>query len=57
MDVSEYRYLFRKDISDGQIKKRVEYLEAFCREIIKTELKKNHVQSKNYHTDKHKDLQ
>lgn len=56
MDVSEFRYLFRENTSDDQIKKRVEYIEAFCREIIKNELQ-NHVKSKGSQKDKHTNIQ
>jgi hypothetical protein len=39
--IKEYRELLKDEISsDEQIVKRLEYLEAFCRNIIRIELEK-----------------
>jgi hypothetical protein len=39
--IKEYRELLKDEVSsDEQIIKRLEYLEAFCRNIIKIELEK-----------------
>lgn len=41
ISIQEYRNLMKDEISsDEQILKRLEYLEAFCRNIIRTELEK-----------------
>lgn len=40
ISIKEYRKLMNDDISsDDQIRKRIQYLEAFCRNIIQIELK------------------
>lgn len=41
LSVQEYREILKDSVSsDEQIKKRLEYLEAFCRNIIKDDLEK-----------------
>ena len=41
VSIEEYRKLLNDYVStDEQIKKRLEYLEAFCRSMIKQELQK-----------------
>lgn len=43
LPIEDYRKILNDHLSsDEQIKKRLEYLEAFCRNIIKIELE-NHV--------------
>jgi len=40
LTIEEYRKILNDNVSSAeQIKKRLEYLEAFCRNIIKIELK------------------
>ncbi len=39
VSISEYREILKDNVStDEQIKKRLQYLEAFCRNIIQAEL-------------------
>jgi hypothetical protein len=42
MKIEEYRKLLKDDVSsDEQIQKRLNYLEALCRNVIKIELEKH----------------
>jgi hypothetical protein len=42
MEIKEYRKILNDDFSsDEQIQKRLDYLEALCRNVIKIELEKH----------------
>ena len=46
VSIAEYREILKDSVSsDEQIKKRLEYLEAFCRNVIQSELE-NYVSKK-----------
>ena len=46
MKIKEYRKLLKDDVSsDEQVQKRLDYLEALCRNVIKIELQKHLLKS------------
>ena len=48
MEIKEYRKILKDDVSsDKQIQERLDYLEAFCSNVIRIELEKHCKKIKN----------